>query len=117
MTYLIEPSVFYWMQVLDAAKSLSVVMAIISFIVATIAWGAYITDGDEDDKTWLRTPRVASVVVFILSVLAATFIPSKETLITMLVAKAATVENVGWTVDALKEVVDYIVEAIAKIKG
>ncbi len=117
MTYLIEPSVFYWMQVLDAVKSIAIVFAIISFIIATIAWGTYACEGEDEGKGWLRAPRIASVVAFCLFVLVAAFVPNKETMIAMLVAKTTTVENIGWTADTLKEAVDYIVEAIAKIKG
>ena len=117
MTYLIEPSVFYWMQVLDAVKTIAIVFAIISFIIATIVWGTYAAEGEDEEKGWLRAPRIASVVAFCLFVLVAAFVPSKETMIAMLVAKTATVENIGWTADTLKEAVDYIVEAIAKIKG
>ena len=40
------------------------------------------------------------------------FMPSKAVCIEMLVAKTATFDNVNWTVDQLKEAVDYIVSAM-----
>lgn len=49
--------------------------------------------------------------------LLAVFMPSKETVIAMEIAKLATAENIMWTVDQLKNIVDYITESIARIAG
>lgn len=117
MTYIIEPSVFYWMNVIDGAKTVSVICAVFGMIAAVIVWGSYFADGGEFEEGWLKGPRIATLVAVVVGTLAAVFLPSKEALVAMLVAKTATVENVGWTVDALKEAVDYIVEAISKIRG
>ena len=44
------------------------------------------------------------------------FVPSKSTMIEMMIAKYATYENADWTVESLKSVVDYIVEAFKAVK-
>ena len=116
MTYLIEPSVFYWINVLSALKDVMVGCIIFGSIVATISWVSYWMYKDLEEEGYLRGPRIISVIIIFIGIFGAVFIPSKETMITMLVAKTATLENVGWTVDALKEVVDYIVKAISEIK-
>lgn len=115
MTYIVDPSVLYWIGVLNIISSVAVACAIFGLIIAVIVWVVYWESGEESD--YLRGPRVASVIMLAVGLLAAIFTPSKETMIAMLVAKTATVENVGFTIDTLKEAVDYIVEAIARIKG
>lgn len=117
MTYLINPSVFYWVSVLSTLKDVMVACIIFGCIVATISWVSYCMYKDLEEEGYLRGPRIISVIIIIIGIFGAVFIPSKETMITILVAKAATVENIGWTFDTLKEAVDYIVKAIAEIKG
>ena len=56
---------------------------------------------------------LVATIVFGLIVI---FAPSKQTMIEMLVAKYATVDNAEWTADALKSLVDYIVQAAQAIK-
>ena len=57
-----------------------------------------------------------SIGVCVVGGLFLIFVPSKETLIEMMVAKQATYENATWTVDALKSAVDYVVQAIQSLK-
>lgn len=117
MTYLIDPKVFYWINVLSSLNGFMVGCIIVGIIVTTISWVTYWMYCDDEGEDYLKSVRILSLVILVVGVVGAVFIPNKETLITMLVAKTVTVENVGWTVDTLKEAVDYIVEAIAKIKG
>ena len=51
----------------------------------------------------------------LVAIIASIFIPGRTTNIEMLIAKTATFENVNWTVQQVKEVVDYIVQAIKTI--
>ena len=44
------------------------------------------------------------------------FVPSKEALIEMQVARFATYENAEWTLDTVKAAVDYIVESIKSVR-
>ena len=117
MTYLIDPKVFYWINVLDTLGSVMAVCAILGGIASIIVWITYWTYCEDEDKDFLKGLRITVLVVTVVGIVASVFIPNRETLIAMLVAKTATVENIGWSVDTLKEAVDYIVEAIAKIKG
>ena len=57
-----------------------------------------------------------AIVALIISGLILMFVPSKETLIEMMIAKQATYENATWTVDALKSAVDYVIQAIQSLK-
>lgn len=117
MTYIVEPKVFYWVQVLDSIKTVAVVCAVLGIMASACLWASYWVEYKEDDEKWLRGPRYGALAVSILGVAVAIFAPSRDTMIAMLVAKTATVENLGFTIDTLKEAVDYIVEAVARIKG
>lgn len=70
-----------------------------------------ISENGKKQKNILITIIVISLVIFTLLA----FIPSRETLIAMQVKELATLENYNWTVEQLKGLVDYIVEAINKI--
>ena len=68
--------------------------------VAPVAHGEWIVCGDGTD------------VPFIIHV----FIPSRETLIEMQIARFTTVENAEWALDAVKSATDYIVSAIKELQ-
>lgn len=55
---------------------------------------------------------VVAVILFIIHV----FIPSRETLIEMQIARFTTVENAEWALDAVKSATDYIVSAIKELQ-
>lgn len=108
--YIINPSWFYWIDVVDGLSfAVSFVVVLLGIMVATISiiYGVNCRMINEYPILW---------IVWITSVIALIFIPSKDTLITMIVAKYATYENAGLTVDALKSAVDYVVQAIQSLK-
>lgn len=115
MNYIINPSVFYWISVAQGLGIVAV-LSLVFGIVGLITLGAiyWVNDGlfDEEEE---RAYRIASRIIiptFIFGLLGVVFIPDKQTLIEMLVAKTATVENAEWTLDAIKQAVDYIVAAL-----
>lgn len=55
---------------------------------------------------------VVAVILFIIYV----FIPPRETLIEMQIARFTTAENAEWTVNAIKSATDYIVSAIKELQ-
>lgn len=58
-------------------------------------------------KKLLNKILVPTIICLMLSI----FLPNKETLIEMQVAKIVTVDNVKLTFNAVKEAVDYIIQA------
>lgn len=136
MNYIINPSWFYWLQVLSDIKSIVIgISALISagLIIATITAIVYYGMGyryrdqtDEDgiycDPDWtnhLLAKKFVKILfpITIISLIISILIPSKETLISMMIAKYATKENLGMTVEGIKSAVDYIVNAMKEIKG
>ena len=134
MTYIIDPSVFYWINVLGILQTVLAILGgfgLCGGIIALIyGWHSksYAYDREYDSATekydyvvdhkemqealkWIKRGRILSVVSVIF-IIAAIFIPGKVTSIEMLVAKTATFENVGMSVESIKELIDYIVMAI-----
>ena len=113
--YIISPAWFYWVNVIDVVKCFAIVSAIILLLGAGLVSLMFMDDVFTDERKQYSKilPKIAITGVIFL--LAAIFIPSKETLIEMQIAKYATWENAEWTVDTIKDVVDYIADAIGSI--
>lgn len=121
MNYIINPAWFYWMSVASGIKMVVLVVALLMlfpcigfFINACIEaeWDGF---EDDDAKRSLKVSGKWLTISIILFVVFA-FVPSKDTLIEMQVAKLATVENANWTLETIKSAVDYIVDAIKSMK-
>lgn len=128
MDYIINPSWFYWLGVVESMRGF--ILAV--FIVSIVGIGAALMIIPVDVKLIRDYPDVCDVEkktvqfftkalkvaigVCIVTVLFLVFVPSKETLIEMMIAKQATYENAAWTVDAVKSAVDYIIQAIQSLK-
>ena len=127
MNYIINPSWFYWINVLESAKDFSTVLLILAVIglgtlIIVAAVNYELGDKFEEDSEWkiyLKIKKlIPKMVIAVLIICAiAIFLPSKETLISMMIAKHATKENLGMTVEGIKSAVDYIVNAMKEIKG
>jgi hypothetical protein len=70
---------------------------------------------DEDKKAFWKIAKKLIILCIVLWIVCI-FIPSKETLIEMQVAKYATYENAEWTVENVKQAVDYIINALKELK-
>ena len=119
MTYIINPSVFYWINVLNGLTSVSILLLIIGsvgiivFGIISLVDHAYM---DEEEATVMKKVFRFVIPMFVLGLLGVVFIPDKQTMMEILIAKTATVENAEWTIDSLKSVVDYIVQAAQNLK-
>ena len=122
--YIINPRWFYWMHVLSSLKEMCTILAVIIGLIAvglTIAFIVEYHDGvsygknDPDYKAAMiiKVPMIICSILAVLFLIGVIFIPSKETLIEMQIAKFTTYENAEWTIDKIKEAVDYVLKAIA----
>ena len=120
MNYIIDPMWFYWVGVADgfrgALLAATVVLGVVGLALFLWAFCDKIA-GDEDDKVKVvaKKARTFMVIAAVCGFLMIA-IPSKQTLIEMQVAKFATYENAEWTVETIKQAVDYIVEAVGSLK-
>lgn len=125
---IINPAIFYWIGVSSAAQAffvISVGTAICVLIVAAIIISMEASlvktfpRGSEENirvvNSWKKIFKY-SVITIIIGSLLCVFIPTKETLLSILVAKYLTYENATWTLESVKEAVNYIINAVAMLK-
>lgn len=127
MNYIINPSWFYWISVVNGIKTVLIVFSVISALVCLSLAIGYIVhkeagtgfgEGDSDNimaKKLVKPIRISFALTVVMAIIAV-FIPSRNTLIEMQIARYATYENAERTVDAIKNAVDYIVNAIQSMK-
>lgn len=115
MEYYISPSWIYWINVVDSLRVFFISLMITSGCCMIFAFPIAVAENVMEESTFKKLEITASII-FILSLLCMLFIPSKEVLIEMEVAKLATKQNVELTVESLKNIVDYIIDAVAKLK-
>jgi hypothetical protein len=126
MNPIINPSFFYWLNVVDGIITLfTVVTVFVSIACLMISlWGLIIWtanshcgDDDRDVITGKKLVRIGAslfaVVVFLF--LAISFIPSKDTLIQMAVAKNLTYDRVGKVISSGKALKDEVKNDIIDI--
>ena len=119
MTPIISPWVFYWIEVLESISVvvgaifvvglITLMVCSVVFFVSVLSESGYNSDEENEKKikTFLNFAKKSITILVILQI-AATFIPSKETMYTMLVAQNVTVENLETATDVIKDGVDYI---------
>lgn len=128
MNYIINPSWFYWLGVVESMRYFMVAAFIISIAAIIVAIVIVPVDmrmirdfpamSDDERKSVQFFTKALKVAIgaLVISGLVLMFVPSKETLIEMMIAKQATYENATWTLDALKSAVDYVIQAIQSLK-
>lgn len=136
MNYIINPNWFYWLQVINGLNvAFTVIAGVASFAVVVLAVLALINyfagkdfryrvdeNGKPTDSDWLsflsmRKITIIFTIIAMASLIISILIPSKETLISMMIAKYTTKENLNITVEGIKSAVDYIINAMKEIKG
>ena len=119
--YIIDPAWIYWVNICEAVKITFITIAALSasvLVALLIVAFAHKFVYDDVDVDYAKTKKFIRFVipVTLLSTAAAIFIPDATTLIGMKVTELITQSNLGLSADALKGVVDYIVEAIKSVK-
>lgn len=131
MNYIINPSWFYWLNVIDTVRGFlwpTWVISLCAIIIAAIAivinkwlidetsWKATIDENKKHLKMWTHI-LIPSIATFSICTIALIFIPAKDTLVEMMIAEYATYENMELSVDAIKSAVDYIEQSTSQIIG
>jgi hypothetical protein len=121
-TSVISPMVFYLINVLSTLKvvmCLGICGAIVAVIFCSI--GSLVeADSYKPDKEvinrWLKRSKT-SIKFLVFFTVMFTFIPSENTMLTMLVADMITYENIELTKESAMALVNYIVEQVEAITG
>ena len=111
MDYIINPMWFYWLSVVDNLRVAATIFAIVAGIIVGIVLMTFFLDDINIFKEHLIL-GVSGVLLFIASVIALIFIPSKQTLIEMEVAKHSTYSNVESVKEQIKDATDYILDRL-----
>ncbi len=119
MEYYINPMWFYWLHVIESLRGVCIGLLIISVvvIVVIVVMGVEIYDDSDADteKTGKRIIKFCCVAS-IISTLILVFVPSKETMIEMMIARQVTPQNVEAGLEAIKGAADYVIQAIQNAK-
>lgn len=122
--YIIEPQVFYWINTLAIIQTVLGIFGGLSVAISIGMFGGWVYNmievqrGYDENSVYMKFFKKCAILtgVFgLIAIITSIFIPGRTTNIEMLIAKTATFENVNWTVQQVKEVVDYIVQAIKTI--
>ena len=116
MNYIIDPMWFYWIGVIDSLKILALALDIFCVIGAGISLAFWLDTCDDDYQKLSSRYGRAFVVGFAVLSLILVFVPSRSTLIEMMIARTATTQNAEMTLDAIKSAVDYVSNAIQSAK-
>lgn len=99
---IIDPMWFYWIQVVDAIKTLLAVISVIG--MGTMTGMALINFFEENKKLVKR--YICTVVLFTILLTVALLIPERKTLIQMKIAEYATYENVDFVIEKITDVAE-----------
>lgn len=122
--YVIDPQVFYWLNVFAILQTVLRILGgacAIAFVFLLVGWiynSCAVEAGYDSNLSYMKACKRWAIITGIIGfvfVTAAIFIPGRTTSIEMIIAKTATFDTVNWTVQQVKDVVDYIVQAIKGI--
>ena len=114
MKPIINPWLFYLVDLLDGLKTLCIIA--VPVLVIVIGYFTVTIDdlgrGEEKELKSARRTRKIVIIFSILILIVIPFIPSKETCYKMMVASQITDTNIQKAEDVIKDSVDYIFEKI-----
>lgn len=118
MEPIINPMCFYWIDVISGLETLAVVFCVLSSAVVACYLLASLM---EEENLICKSKRsfrgfIAAIVGVVIFAFAIVFVPSKETMITMVVAQNVTTENIEKATDTVKSMIDYTVETYNKTR-
>ena len=116
MKPIINPWLFYIVDLLDGLKTLCII-AVTVLVIVIVYFTATINDLGRGEEKELKSARRTRKIVILFSVsilIVIPFIPSKETCYKMMVASQVTDNNIQKAEDVIKNSVDYIFEKINK---
>lgn len=128
MNYIVDPSLIYWISISDNIRTFSLTILIISAIAVVfgilgivIAFDVYDHSKKKKKQSINKITKAfyVGLIFLISSTLIYTLVPTKTTLVQMIIAKAATFENVAgvykFTKQEISEAINYIFKGDQKI--
>lgn len=128
--YLINPKVFYFMNLIESFETFVSIMIFVSviFIAALVTCYLFLKQessgryGDEDAKemcVFIESKFKPKLITFFMLLMFSItiLIPSNDTMLKMLVASQVTTQNIESVEKTATELIDYIVDKIDESKG
>lgn len=114
---IIDPMIFYWMDVLSKVQTLPIPLAFLSLISVCVAGMAYIEYSDEQNIVYKVGKRLSCVFIllFLISLPLSFFIPDKDTMYKMLIAKQVTPTQHSSNRETAEKLIDTIGEKLDKV--
>lgn len=127
MEPIISPWFFYFMEVGDSLDTVAFVFAVIAGVAWAGLWIAALCQFDEYNtfkenlqnkafQVCWRIGKKAMIVMFVL-ITATVVIPSKQTMVEMVVTQQITPDNLDKGKDVVKSATDYIFEKLKETKN
>ena len=121
---IINPMWIYWLEVLENIVFIVGLVMIISFliivfliVVIVATYDNYRNEDEEKNyKIMIKDTKLA-VCIWTSILFISAFVPSKDTLIAMFIAKNITVEKVVQGKEVVKDSIDYIFEKIKEVNN
>ena len=110
MNYIVDPRWFYFVNVVSNLEVLVICAAVVFLAVGGIIFGVLYAESNFKDFPKETRFGKACVIIGVIMCLAAVFIPSKETLIEMEIARHVTYDSTETAVQMIQEATDYILE-------
>lgn len=116
MEQIVNPAFFYWASVFEGLKMASIVLTAVCLVALLLMVFYYNSeyrgwyDDDEDAIAFRKIMKriaVASMVMVVIII----FVPSKQTMIEMQLAKMATGDNISAVIEKITEVAKEIIES------
>lgn len=114
---IIDPMYFYLVHVLDTLSTISVlaVAAAITgmFLLGVLCVPFYVWGENEQEiLIWAKKFFKSLLKVLVVAIILATIIPTRDTVIYMIIAKEATYDRLEKGKQEIKEIADYIIEKV-----
>lgn len=113
MNYVIDPLWIYLIGLVETLKPTLGFLSIVSIILAVVILGTSADEETDIKKSCLKVSKILVISSIILG-MAYVFVPSKETVIQMLIAKNVTVDRVQIATDVVQNIYKDILGVISK---
>ena len=124
MEPIISPFFFYFINLVDNVWGVSIAASVVSGVVICVLLVCCVCESDSEcdsfnniyNERYKKITR-RSILICVVSVAICLFVPSKETMIEMAIAKNVTAQNIELAKDSIKGVIDYTIESVEKLRS
>lgn len=113
MTPIINPMFFYWVEVADISKVMSMILCLV-LVILVIFFTILMIDLNKENLEFKRFSKMRKtfLIIAVVCLIFGILIPSRDTMYKMAAASFVTKDNIEYVVEMGKDGVEYIVEVI-----